>query len=410
MTDRERKILTLTCFGHYMSHFNVLVFPALVLPLTVRWGLDVAPVLALSFWMYLLFGVTALPWGMAADRLGAKPFMLLYFLGSGMSALAAAWWLDSPGLFSLALGGIGLFSGIYHPIGLGMISKGISRISLAMGYNGIFGNLGLASAPLLAGLINWLLGPKAAFAVLGGFNLLGLALMARMDIPDQRTATHSSNPGSDNPGRTTSWTPFLILLVAMMIGGLAYRAATVITPAYFELKSGAIVAFLSEIWPGSTSANLVATSLVSVIYAVGALGQYLGGRVSDRHDPRFVYLTFHALTIPSVFSLAWLTDLPLFGVAMFYFFLLLGMQPSENTLVSRLTPPGLQHSAYGAKFMLTFGVGAAAVHLVGLVQAAWSMEAIFLLLSAVAGTMVLIILLLIRATRGRRLFQPPQGG
>ena len=55
---------------------------------------------------------------------------------------------------SIALAGMGLFSGIYHPIGLGMISKGVNRMSMALGYNGMFGNLGLATAPLMTGIIN----------------------------------------------------------------------------------------------------------------------------------------------------------------------------------------------------------------------------------------------------------------
>ena len=63
LKSHDRRILLNTCYGHFMSHFNMLVFPALVLPLTVRLGIGMAQVLALSFWMYLLFGLTALFWG-----------------------------------------------------------------------------------------------------------------------------------------------------------------------------------------------------------------------------------------------------------------------------------------------------------------------------------------------------------
>ena len=52
----DRRILLNTCYGHFMSHFNMLVFPALVLPLMARLGMEMAQVLSLSFWMYLLFG------------------------------------------------------------------------------------------------------------------------------------------------------------------------------------------------------------------------------------------------------------------------------------------------------------------------------------------------------------------
>ena len=162
MQKHENHILINTCYGHFMNHFNMLVFPAIVVPLTGRLGMDMAAVLSLSFWMYLLFGCTALAWGIIADRWGGKALMRIYYTGAGISGLAAALWLDSPLGLTLALAALGLFSGIYHPTGLGLISKEIKRVSVGMGINGVFGNLGLASAPLLTGLVNWLWGPQAA--------------------------------------------------------------------------------------------------------------------------------------------------------------------------------------------------------------------------------------------------------
>ncbi len=72
----EKRILINTCYGHFLSHFNMLVFPAMVNPLTARMNLTMAEVLGVSFWMYLLFGLTALPWGLAADRWAAPGFAL----------------------------------------------------------------------------------------------------------------------------------------------------------------------------------------------------------------------------------------------------------------------------------------------------------------------------------------------
>jgi hypothetical protein len=45
---RERQILVNTCFGHFMSHFNMLAFPAVVIPLTGLLKMDIAGVLAIS--------------------------------------------------------------------------------------------------------------------------------------------------------------------------------------------------------------------------------------------------------------------------------------------------------------------------------------------------------------------------
>ena len=44
MNPRDRRILVVTCFGHFMSHFNMLVFPAVVLPLAARLNMDMAQV------------------------------------------------------------------------------------------------------------------------------------------------------------------------------------------------------------------------------------------------------------------------------------------------------------------------------------------------------------------------------
>lgn len=394
MDSRERRILLTTCYGHFMSHFNMLVFPALVLPLAGRLKMDMAYVLDLSFWMYCLFGVTALPWGMIADRWGAKPLFLIYYLGAGLSGLAASLLIDNPAGLSIALAALGLFSGIYHPIGLGMISKEINRVSLGMGYNGMFGNLGLATAPLLTGLLNWLWGPQAAYLALGALNLLGVGLMSILpSIGDHRSDKKESDEDNGLLGA------FLILLVAMMLGGIVYRGATVILPAYFELKNQGIFQWFSLMAGVGLSKNLVATSVTSFIYIVGMLGQYTGGRVAERFDLRFCYLVFHALTIPAAALMAVAVDLPLVALAMIYFFFLLGMQPIENTLVAKFTPRRFHHSAFGSKFVLTFGVGALSVKMIKVIETTFGIEPVFYALAITSIVLVGVILMLIRKTR-----------
>ncbi|MBW2410740.1 MAG: MFS transporter, partial [Deltaproteobacteria bacterium] len=177
MNSRERRVLINCCYGHFISHFNMLAFPALVIPLSNQLGMNMSGVLEISFFMYLMFGVSALPWGLAGDRWGSRPFFAIFYAGCGLSGLASAIWIDRPEFLMFSLAAMGLFSGIYHPIGLGMISREVKRISIGMGYNGIFGNLGLATAPFLAGLINWVWGLKAVYLFLGGVNLFGLVLM-----------------------------------------------------------------------------------------------------------------------------------------------------------------------------------------------------------------------------------------
>ncbi len=396
MTSDERNVLVTTCMGHFLSHFNMLVFPAVVLPLATRLNLPLAEVLGISFWMYLLFGLTALPWGLVTDRFGAKTLMGVYYAGAGLCAFAAAARIDSPGSFALALAGIGLFSGIYHPAGLGLISKQVKRISYGMGINGMFGNLGLAAAPLVAGLVTWVWGPRAAYLMLGTVNLTGLVVMTLLPIP---AGGDGFAKAADNNGSRG----FIILLMAMMLGGIVYRGATVILPAYFELRNQGIFEWLTQQLPAGFSGNLVATTITSAIFLVGMLGQYMGGRIAERFSLPYSYLIFHMVTIPAAFAMAWTFNLSLVLVAVIYFFFLLGMQPIENTLVSRLTPARWRHSAFGMKFVLTFGMGAMAVKGVQAIERGYAITWVYPALGCVSILLVITIgVLIVRMRSGAK--------
>jgi MFS family permease len=376
LSSHDRRVLLNTCYGHFMSHFNMLVFPALVLPLSARLGIEMAQVLALSFWMYLLFGLTALFWGIIADRFGARRLLFIFFVGAGLSGIGAALWLDSPPMFASALAALGLFCGIYHPAGLGLISKEMSRVGIGMGYNGMFGNLGLAMAPLLTGVIHWLWGPQAAYLVLGGLNLGGAVLMIVFPVSEATPAASTESA----EGNGSLW-PFIILLAAMMLGGIVYRGASVILPAYFELKTPELYQWLIEAIRGGISQNLVATTITSIIFFIGILGQYSGGRCADRYEPAVCYLIFFGIAGPAAFCMALTRDLLLVGVAVIFFFFLLGMQPIENTLIARFVPRRFHHSAFGAKFVVTFGVGALAVKGVAAIETAYNIETVFFFLA-----------------------------
>ena len=389
MSPRERSILSVTCYGHFVSHFNMLVFPAVLLPLTGIMGMDMGAILALSFWMYLLFGVTALPWGLLADRFGSRPLLILFHLGAGICGFLAAMNVADPFVFSLCLAGVGLFSGIYHPVGLGWIAKEFENTSQGMAYNGMFGNLGLATAPILAGSVNYFWGVEAVYAVLGFVNISGLILLYL--VRNGHTAKQSSTA---RPQTQSTLKPFLVLLVAMMLGGVVYRATTVTLPAYFEMQNQNLYQVFLSVSGQFGSPNLFATLITSLIYLIGMAGQYYGGRVGQSVDLGKGYLIFHLITIPAVLAMAVTSNMPLVVFAMIHSFFLLGMQPLENTLVARLSPPQLHSSAYGLKFILTFGVGALSVSMVSTIKESFGFSAVYIVLAVVSTSLVFTIMLL----------------
>lgn len=368
----------------------MLVFPAVLLPLSDTFAMSMAETLSLSFTMYLLFGVSALPWGVLGDQFGPRKLLFIYHIGAGICCFLAAYTTANPLIFSTALAGIGLFSGIYHPVGLGWIAKDIKRTSIAMAYNGMFGNLGLAIAPLAAGVINHFYNVSSVYLVLGMLNLSGAWLL----FTTYNHTARKDRKVQQRTGAIKGHTPFVILLVAMMLGGIVYRGTSVTLPAYLELKSSLLFASFEQIFGSFGSNNVKATVITSLIYLLGMLGQYAGGKVGERMNLTRGYMIFHAITIPGAVCMALSSNIPLVIFAMVHSFFLLGMQPIENTLVSKLAPPKLLSSAYGLKFILTFGVGALGVKLIGIVQITYGLSAIFLALALVSLCLVTVILIL----------------
>lgn len=391
MEKNEKSILVVSCYGHFVSHFNMLVFPGLLLPLSDHFQMDIGATLSLSFWMYALFGFSALPWGLLGYRIGPKVLLALFHLGAGFSAFSAAMFLDNPLIFSISLTFIGLFSGIYHPIGLGWIARDIKRTSVGMAYNGMSGNLGLAVAPLLAGIINYHAGPHIVYVAVAFINLAGLIFIFKTKDTDGSL----QNVPQETEKGSAQFKPFFILLIAMMLGGLVYRGTSVSLPAYFELNNQQFFIYLNNFFGNIGSENVVATAFTSLIYLVGMGGQYFGGRVGEKFDLKRGYLAFHSMIVPFAFGMAYFTDLPLILLAMVHSFFLLGMQPIENTLVARLTPRKLLSSAYGLKFALTFGVGSVSVKLIDYIKNNYGISNIFVFLGVVSIILVMTILLLI---------------
>jgi MFS family permease len=78
----------------------------------------------------------------------------------------------------LGLAAVGLFSAIYHPVGVAWVVKSARARGMALAVNGIFGSLGIAAAGLVAGALIDAISWRAAFIVPGAVCLAtGLALI-----------------------------------------------------------------------------------------------------------------------------------------------------------------------------------------------------------------------------------------
>lgn len=395
LTAVEKRILLLTCPCHFLTHLFILVFPAVTMPIVGALGMPLENVVRLSFLMYLTYGVFALPAGYIADRWQARKLLItgVYAMGAG---LALAGLFPSPTTMPFYLMLVGLGASVYHPAGLALISHTVEKRGYALGVNGVYGNLGIASAPFVTGILTWLLGWQNALVVIG---LVGIAIAFLLGFVRVDESPHPVHREKKTQGGYVGY--FLILCVALTAGGLIYRGNMVLLPAYLELNTTFFAHFIGAMTFLKThgTATLAATTLTSIVLIFGIFGQLLGGKLADRYDLRYAYLWIQAAGVPFLFAMAFTSDYLLALCAGAYVVFALGMQPVENSLIAALTPARWRSMGYAIKFVLVFGVGSVAVYLVGAVKAAYSLRAVYVVFGVVAIILVSSIIGLIVASR-----------
>ena len=400
-TKSEKRILLFTNAGHFLAHSLILIFPAIVSPLSRELNLPFDQVLRISFPMYLFYGVGALPAGLLTDRINPQTSLSIFFFGIGLGCLFTSF-TQTAAQLRISLSVLGVFLSIYHPAGIGLISRTMRNRGMALGINGTYGSVGIAAAPFLAGMVNYFFGWRFIYRFMGVPPiLLGLILLFT-GIPDvKRDEDVSGDTGQQKRKRTLL--PFLVLCISMALAGFVYRGQTLLLPTYFEKKISFLYDLVKnvELTKVEGIKTLSATLLTSLVYMISIFGQIAGGRIADRAELRHSYLFFFLGALPFLFLMYFLQDVPLLVSSILFILLTIGMQPVENSLIAQLTPSKWRNTSYGIKFTLTFGISSVVIYPIGFIQNRYSLEAVFLFFSAVIAVLVVNNFMLILSTRGQ---------
>jgi MFS family permease len=152
--------------GHLLDHLVMLVFPTVVLTLGREWDRPYSELLPLALGGFIAFGAFAIPAGWLADHWSRYKMMAVFFFGIGgalfLTGFASSSWQIAAGLTLT-----GMFAAIYHPVGIAMLVAAPKNLGMALGWNGLWGNLGLAFAAIVSGALMDLWGWRTAFFVPG---------------------------------------------------------------------------------------------------------------------------------------------------------------------------------------------------------------------------------------------------
>ncbi|MBM3505614.1 MAG: MFS transporter [Alphaproteobacteria bacterium] len=337
--------------AHAYSHLFVLLFATAVLVIAKDWSMSYAELQWLSVPAFVIFGVASLPAGWLGDKWSAPGMIAVFFLGVGASAIVVSF-MDSPTGLLLALALMATFAAIYHPVGIPWLVKTATNRGRALGINGVFGNLGTAGAAIVAGFLADTFGWRAAFLVPGIVALLtGVVFLIVLRRGEVVEVTRDAREIPAAPLADIK-RAFIALVVAVSCVGLIYQATAVGLPKIFSdrLTAG----------EGAFGAGL----LVSIVYAVSAISQILGGELADRYPLRWVYFAAQSLQVPVIVAAYFTFDYGLVALAVLMVCCNMGSQAPENALVARYTPLAWRSRVYGFKFVLTLGVSTAGVALI----------------------------------------------
>ncbi len=349
MTPALREIVFINT-AHTITHYSLLILPTAVLAMAVpggAFGESYGPILALATGMFVLYGLLSLPQGWLAQRFGRKILMTAFFLGVA-AGLIGAGFAHSPTMLAIALAFAGGFAAIYHPIGTTMLVEAAGdKPGRSIGVNGVFGNLGVALAPVVTAFLANAVGWRAAFIAPGLFcATVGLLWMRTPLVPAH---LHHVNRRPFPPiPRHLVYRAVLVLMLIAMSSGLVFNAFTMLLPK-----------LLQERLAGNATLLPLVGLAAFLVTLCGALTQFSVGRMIDRNTLKRVFLPVSIVLAPAMLALSfaqgWLV-LPLAGAVAASIF---GQVTVNETMAARYISPALRARIYSVRFFVGF-LGAAA--------------------------------------------------
>ena len=375
---RWRATSLLLNLAHAIDHLMLLVFATAVSAIAHDFGVgrweDLMPYTTGAF---LMFGIGSFPSGRLGDLWSRRAMMLVFFFGMGGSALLIAltrnvWQL------ALALGLMGTFASIYHPVGIPMLLRHARKPGITIGINGMAGNLGIAAAAISTGFLiqyaNW----RTAFVVPGLISIAcGLLFMKIAPV----------EPGA--PGKQAvrqielqTATRNRVFLVMTMLA--------ITTSILFNFTTNGNGELLKARLPILVQQPALLGMLLAVVYALSSVSQLAVGRLIDRFPIRNVMLGIIACQGPVFLLAAFSQGWTLYAAMILFMVLVFGSIPFTDAIIARFVDDSIRSRVSGMRLAVSFSVSSAAVWALGPAVKAAGFGSALLVLGAVAICSLLI--------------------
>ena len=370
--------------AHGVDHMFLLIFATAVAAIALEFGYskweDLMPY---SVGAFALFGLGSLPAGRLGDVWGRRVMMLIFFFGMGAAALLVsltqnAWQLAA------ALTLLGAFSAIYHPVGIPMLVQNVPNPGAVIGINGLAGNLGIAVAALVTGLLVKWIGWRAAFAVPGLIAIV-CGIVFAVVCPKEE---HAPSKGKGGKAKVQLTPAMLVRVFAVM------TAAAATGSILFNFTTNGNSQLLSESFRGVLEDPAVLGALLAVIYTVASFAQIVVGRLIDRVPFKPLQLGMSVVQVPLLIVAAYMQDWGMFVALMLVMIFIFGSIPFTDAMIVRYVDDRLRSRVAGMRLTVAFGVSSLAVWLLGPMVKTMGFSTLLWIMAGIAAIRAAIVLLL----------------
>ena len=339
--------------GHFLDHFMMLIFAKAAFDAGRHFGLSYDEIIIYGTLGLFLFGAAAPLAGWLADKYSRSLILIIYPFGVSLGAFLC-FLSSSPIMLGFSIGVIGFFAAIFHPVGIAMLIRDSKKVGFRLGVNGVWGNMGVAAAPVLTGFIilnsNWQLSFLVPSLICLIFGIAQLRGFKEIDIKEEKTKQKISN------GLVEGWKIVLLsLTMTTLAGGFIFGSLTFLIPRIFEVNLSGI------------SVDIAITGLLAgIVYAIASLSQVGVGYLIDRYSPKII-LGFVGI---GQFFLIYLSslyiDYALFFVMLMAMFFVFGQVPITDAILVRYVDDQWRARILSVKFLINLCAGASVLPLVSL--------------------------------------------
>jgi len=369
----QRNAILLLNVAHAVDHMFLLIFATAVASIAADFGFarweDLMP---FGVGAFVMFGLGSLPSGRLGDLWGRRAMMVAFFFGIGASSLLASL-AQGPWQLAAALTLIGTFASIYHPVGIPMLLQGAVRPGATIGINGLAGNLGIAVAAALTGLLMQWLGWRAAFAAPGLVCVVLGFVFLRVVPPETESPAKRKGGAQVRLSRAQVARALALMTMASATGSIL-----------FNLTTNGNAQLLSERFRGVVNDPAALGLLLASIYAVASLAQVVVGRLIDRVSLKPLYLGMALLQVPvllfSAHQEGWWLYAGLLATMVFIF----GAIPFTDAMIVRYVDDRMRSRVAGMRLAVSLGISSFAVWLLGPLVKGMGFATLLVVLAGVA--------------------------